>query len=447
MKKYIISISLISMCLLTFGQSFTLDDCKRLALENNRKLKNANLEKKSAELTKKEAYTNYFPSVSAMAVATKFNNDLLEISTPEMNLPVYDGDLSTLANATQFAYIPGMNIGLLDYLNAYSITVLQPVYAGGQIKTGNKLAALAEEISQQNIDLTQGQILVRTEQYYWTVISLQKNMETLLRYEKMLNQLLNDVTVSYESGLVSKSDMLKVQLEINKIKSNKLTLDNATTLLKMTLAQHIGKTYSEDFAVASNDIDIAGPEEFYQTPDKAVQNRPEYQMLNKVVTAEELQRKMAVGERMPTFAVGLAGFGFDMEDEVTNRGMVFASLSVPISDWWSGSYKVKNHDINIDMAQNNLTENTELLQLQIRQNYNTLAESYMQISVAQSNEEQAAEHLKITQDNYDAGIISTSDLLEAQAIHQAALTNLTDAKATYRIKQAQYLESIAELVN
>ncbi|MCW0484602.1 TolC family protein [Gaoshiqia sediminis] len=89
---------------------------------------------------------------------------------------------------------------------------------------------------------------------------------------------------------------------------------------------------------------------------------------------------------------------------------------MPISDWWGGSYKLKEHELKNDAARNNLNEKSELLKLQMEKAYKELTESYQQISVAESLASQAREHLQVVTDNYEAGILSTSDLLEAQAI-------------------------------
>ncbi len=148
---------------------------------------------------------------------------------------------------------------------------------------------------------------------------------------------------------------------------------------------------------------------------------------------------------MPTVAVSLMGQYLDVADQSGTYGIALASVSVPISDWWSGSHKLKEHNLKIDEAENQLDENSELMKLQMQRAYSQLTESYKQIDVAESVLEQATDHLKVVKDNYDAGIMTTSDLLEAQAIYQEAQDGLTDAKSTYQIRQVYYQQAIASL--
>ena len=88
---------------------------------------------------------------------------------------------------------------------------------------------------------------------------------------------------------------------------------------------------------------------------------------------------------------------------------------------------------------NNLDEKSELLQLQISKAYRDLSDSYEQIDIAKTSLIQSLAYQKELEDNYDAGITSTSDLLEARAITQQASDNLIDVKIQYKIKVANYL--------
>ena len=132
---YIILFSLMQISL--FAQVLSLDSCKTLALENNKKLKEAHLESDAAEQAKKEAFTHYFPKIDAAGLVMKSSKSFIEIYVPAMNLPVYNGNPATLPTATEFAYFPGMSMELLDYANAASITAIQPIFSGGCIYYGH----------------------------------------------------------------------------------------------------------------------------------------------------------------------------------------------------------------------------------------------------------------------------------------------------------------------
>ena len=427
------------------AQTLSLDMCKSYAVENNKTIKEARLKVEESEELKKSTYTNFFPHMSADVIMMKANDYLLDIETPEMNLPVYDGNMANLETATEYAYVPGMEIKALDYVNVGMLTITQPVYAGGQVRNGYKLASLGAEVNEEALVLSTQQVIVKTEEYYWSLISLEAKTKTLASYEKLLNSLLSDVQVSYDAGLIGKSDLLKIQLKINEINANKLELENGISLLKMALCQHIGIIYSENMSLADSAFHVVSPEMVFVEPDMALSGRSEYQMLNQAVDAQVLQKHLSKGELMPQIAVGLQGQYIDMADDQNTYGIAFASLSIPISDWWGGSHKLKEHELKVDAAKNSLDENSELLKLQMEKAYKQLSESYQQIEVSKSLEEQAREYLKVVNDNYQAGIMSTSDLLEAQAVLQEAQDGLTDSKSTYQIRQVYYKQAVASL--
>jgi len=135
----------------------------------------------------------------------------------------------------------------------------------------------------------------------------------------------------------------------------------------------------------------------------------------------------------------------DILEQNNTYGLAFATLTIPISDWWGGAHDIKEHNIKIEMAQNRLEESTEMLMLQIEKTYKDLNESVQQIEVSQVSLAQATEHFKVMEDNHKAGLINTSDLLEARALLQQANDDLWDAKANLKIKQAYYLQAIAQL--
>lgn len=428
----------------TAGQTITLDLSKKLALKNNKTLKEAKLNLKISEKVKQHAFTKYFPKVNASAFALRSSDYLLKIRTPEMNLPIYDGNPANLATATQFAYIPPMNIQSLDYANTAIITAIQPIYTGGRIKNGNKLANLGKEVSQYQLNLSINQVLATTESYYWQLVALKEKKATLKSYEKMLLTLQKEVQDFYDAGLVTKSDLLKVKLALNKIEANKLKLDNGTELLKMVFSQHIGIPYQKTMNVNDSIISVLPPETYYIEPSLGLKNRQEYKMLNKAIDAEVLQKKMTKGEFLPELAVGAGELYLDAYKQKNNYGLAFATLSIPLSDWWGGTYKMQKHAIKIKIAKNNLDEKSELLQLQISKAYKDLINSYKQIAVAKIALKQSLEYQKELEDNYDAGLTSTSDLLDAKALAQQAKDEFIDAKSQYKIKVATYLLSVGK---
>ncbi|MEI6864606.1 TolC family protein [Flavicella sp.] len=445
MKHIIVTLLMVStLVFTTTGQNLSLDDCKAYAINNNKNLKNAHLELAAAQKIKQNAFTNYFPKVDAGAFTMKSSSKMIQAETPEINLPVYDGNLASIPGSTEYAYIPGMDIGIMDYLSTGYITAIQPIFAGGRIYNGNKLAELGTSIKSKQLNITTEEVLLKTESLYWTIISLTEKKNTLRGYETLLHSFKKDALVSFDAGLIQKSDVLKIELELNKIEAQKLQLDNGLTMVKMALSQHIGIPYSENLNLTDTSLIINTPLSVFVTPQEALMNRNEYKILNQTVTAEELQQKIAQGEYLPSVGIGVSGYYLDMMDNQNTNTMAFATLSIPISGWWGGSYKNKEHKIKVEIAQNNFFQKSELLQLQIEQTFRDLSESFQQIEVAEATVSQAKEYYFEINNGFNAGIESTTNLLEARALLQQANDTLIDAKAGYKIKLAYYLQATSQ---
>ena len=129
-----------------------------------------------------------------------------------------------------------------------------------------------------------------------------------------------------------------------------------------------------------------------------------------------------------------------MDGKSTSSGLVFGSVKIPISGWWEASHKLKERHIKEEQNRNMVTDNTEKLLLQMQQARNTLDEAFQQIQLSEISVRQAEENLRVSQDNYEAGMVTTSDMLEAQAMVQSSNDNLTSSRCSYQIAMANYLQ-------
>lgn len=422
-------------------RELTLEESINLTLQNNNKVKNSSLEIEAADQIKKSAFTNYFPNVSAGGMMFKADKSLMEMETEGGDLPVYDGNLENLGSATQFAYMPASSLGFLEEGTIGYINAVQPIFAGGRIINGNKLASLSEEVSEYRSNMAKDEAVLKTEEQYWQIVSLEEKLITIEKYEKLLKRLFEIVEDSYNSGIVMKNDVLKVKLSLSEVLLNKSKLNNGIKIAKMAFCQHIGIEYNSSLSLIENLAIKDTPESIYVENKSVVESRNEYKLLKLSVRAEELQTNMKLGEFLPEAGIGVTGqyLKFDDSDSRT-LGMLFGTVSVPISNWWGGAHELEERSIKEDIAENNFKNNSELLLLQMERVWQELTEAYTQYLLSDETKKQAEENLKVNDDSYNNGIIPVSDLLEAQAELQRANDQLTEAKANYLIKRTTYLQ-------
>ena len=398
-------------------QAYSLAQCKKLALENNARMKNARLEVSSARQTKEEAFTNFFPSLSASALGYNANQPLVE------------------------ANLGGMPLALLKNGIVGDITVTQPLFAGGQIVNGNKLAQLGVEVSRFKQEQSEKEVLLTTEVYYWQIISLNEKLKTLAIVEQLVNSLYKDVDAAVKAGVKNRNDLLQVQLRKNSVASDRLQLENGLKLSRMLLGQYVGiKADSLSIEPISFD-EPASPERLRTDHGAALLSTPEYQLLAKNVEANRLQQKITVGKYLPTVGVGASYMYDDLMDKDNTTAMVFAKVSVPLSDWWGGSHAIKKQKFQTMMAQNEQRNNSDLLLIQMQKLWNDVEESYKQVKLAEESVVTATENVRLNTNYYQAGTTTLSDLLDSQLLLQQSRNQHTDAYTQYLIKQTQYLQA------
>ena len=441
-------ITIIVVALITsvtaYGQTtLTLEQSKTLALENNKAIKNSALEIEAAKQVKKNAFTNYFPKVSANVLGFQAINPLIEYKMEGGTLPVYDGNPANLPTATQFAYFPGMELSMFQRSAIGVLNIAQPIYAGGKINTGNKLAQLNVEVKEEQQKLSENEILLKTEQQYWQLISLQEKQKTLEKYELLLQNIRKQVDDAYKSGLIIKNDVLKVQIKQSELEANKNKLLNGKKLATMQFCQTIGIPYDSTL-VLQEVIDVSqSPYQYYTDNQNALTQRTEYQLLEKSVEATQLQTKMKTGDYMPTVAVGLAGYHINMLEKGVNNytnGLAYVSVSIPISDWWGGSYAIKEQKIKQRIAENTFEDTKGLLNLQMEKAWTDVNEAWQQIAIMKETATQAEENLKVSQTGYNSGVVTLSDLLEAQALVAETADKLIEAQTQYKLAVTTYLQ-------
>lgn len=398
-------------------QSYSLAQCKKLALENNARMKNAHLEVSSARQTKEEAFTNFFPSLSASALGYNANQPLVE------------------------ANLGGMPLALLKNGIVGDITVTQPLFAGGQIVNGNKLAQLGVEVSRFKQEQSAKEVLLTTEVYYWQIISLNEKLKTLAIVEQLVNSLYKDVDAAVKAGVKNRNDLLQVQLRKNSVASDRLQLENGLKLSRMLLGQYVGLK-ADSLSIESVSFDEpASPEKLRTDHSAALLTTPEYQLLAKNVEANRLQQKITVGKYLPTVGIGASYMYDDLMDKDNTTAMVFAKVSVPISDWWGGSHAIKKQKFQTMMAQNEQRNNSDLLLIQMQKLWNDVEESYKQVKLAEESVVTATENVRLNTNYYQAGTTTLSDLLDSQLLLQQSRNQHTDAYTQYLIKQTQYLQA------
>ena len=413
MKHISLIIALMLSVTASAQQRYTLDQCRNLALAHNARLKMADNDVMSASQGRKEALTNFFPSLSVGGGGMKSNDYMIKIDMGPQSMEMLDGGW---------------------YANAMASL---PIYAGGRIYNGYKMAKLGVEISEIQRCQTANEVRLTVDQYYWQIVSLTEKVYTLESARCLLDTIQRDVANAVKAGVTKPNDLLQVNLRLNDNRSSYMNVENNIGVLKMLLAQCMGLEADSLELAIDTEHPLESPESLFVSHDNAVLATPEYRLLDKSVEAARLQKKITLGEFLPTVSIS-GGYMFqNFMGPSQNSLMGLVTVSIPIS--WKAPHTMKKQRLACENAETQLGDGREQLVIRMRKSQDDLWNAYQQAILAQKAIEQAAENLRLNENYYKAGISTMSDLLEAQLLHQQSKDRYSEAYSTYEIKKTEYL--------
>lgn len=456
MKKTVLAALAALTCIAAPAQELrlTLEECREMALQNNSSAVGAALDLEAARYQKQEAFAEYFPRVSAMGFGFWAFDPLLEIGVKDI---FGNNDFSNNLQGLIDSYAPmyGLPTSYTTLNRGYlaGVSVMQPIFAGGRIVNGNRLAALGVEAAGLQQEVQRRSTSDEIEGYWWQVVSLQEKRELLAGSKEFVDTLFRDVTAAYEAGLVTEDELLQVKLARNELLSNEVQLDNGLKLAKMNLLNSIGQSYTVisanaseerpyiDSIVLADEVGLPGPPEAYYADEESIAaSMEETRLLELQVEAAELQKKMALGEALPQLAVGATYGYYDFTGKGDFNGLAFATVQIPISDWGKTGAKMKRLQTQVDKAASQRDYLQSQIILGVRQSWVELNSAWSQYQLALDSEAAAEASFGRVERNYEAGMVTIAELLQSQTSLRQASDKRADALNSYRQALRKWLE-------
>lgn len=397
----------------------SLEDCRAMALQNNNKIKAAQLKVDASKSSNDAAKLSSLPSLDASLTAGHFGNPLSTLVPSEL-----------------------LNLGL---------DAKQTIYAGGKVRYSKDISQKSVELSQSQKVLTQTEVLLSVEIGYWRIVQAKEKIILSDKYKKMLEGLKKEFKNSVDAGLTYKNDLLRSEVNLNQAELNSIRAADELVICKLNLAQLIGQPGNTDFAV-TDEVNGSFASLDLLSPDTAADNRPEIAIMKKSIEMEQVQSKMIRADLMPQIGLSVSALGsygkgvnFSNGDNTLGSYYSLLTVNVPVFDWGKNAKKVKEQNLKIESAKAELEENKQLIQIEAQNAYLLLNQSYRKIGLAAASLGQAEENLRLANDRLKAGTIIGKDVLEAQAIWQDAYTSSIDAKVEYNVNMVYYKKATGEL--
>lgn len=468
-------------------QLLTLDSCRSMALRNNKQMGISKLKQDIAANTRKALRTKYLPKVSAIggyefvskeisllnseqkSALNNLGSNLVGNITqqaPSMITNWVQQGLITMEQAQQLSqmfsqYAPTFgshaanaldgigqsitNAFRTDNRNMFAVSVMvrQPIYMGGAITAANKMADIAENMMAVSAESTLQNTLYNIDQAYWQVVSVRQKERLANSFLEVVKKLDSDVEKMIREGVATRADGLKVKVKVNEAEMNVTQAQDGLVLSKMLLCQLCGLPLDSDIKLADEDkedIAIASTAEDMNV-QTAIENRPELKLLQNTVDIARQTTKLVRAAYLPHIALtgGYLATNPNVYDGYRNKfGGVWnigVLVHVPIWNWFEGEYKVRATKAATSMANLELTEAQEKIELQVTQCKFKLREANKKLAMAAKNVEKAEENLRCANLGFHEGVLTATEVMEAQTAWVQALSQKIDAQTEVQLSQ------------
>ena len=434
----------------------TLEECRNLAIQNNKELQISGEKIKMADNEKKAAFTKYFPQLSANGAYMWNQKDinLLDMGALSSSLS------SSLGGLAQLPMIQHLMSGVndmqhLDVQNIWvgNVSLVQPVFMGGKIVNYNQITKFAKQLAESMNNLQLQDLIYKTDETYWQVISLVNKKKLADAYVDLLRKMDSDVTAMIYEGVATEADGLSVKVKLNEAEMAQTKVENGLALTRMLLAQICGLSLEEDLSLAYEKLDNFPVETTQASADlnEAFMNRNELRSLDLATKIYKRKERIALAEMLPN--VALAANYFVTNPNVFNgfkndfAGMfnVGVMVKVPLSGWWEGTYRRNSAKAETRIKTLEWQDAREKIELQVNQSVYKVNEAGKKLIASSRNMENAEENLRCANFGFEEGVIPALNLMEAQTAWVSARSSLIDAQIEVKLTEVYLSKALGKL--
>lgn len=508
MRKLFLYFTLLMVVPMTAQTVYNVEDCRAMALEHNSSIKIAKENVKAARSMKKAAFTHFLPNISATGAyawnqknVSVFPHDLMlpvGVKQPDGSLGIGVGPNSTpTVNAdgtfrfddaainNNFTMIDGKPVPIndkgqpfdpsktpgdlqwknhailpkkafeMDMSNVFvgGINFMQPIFMGGKISQIYSIAGFGEKIAEARTQDAMTDLILEVDEAYWRVVSLENKVKLAQELKKVVSKLDTNITALFDEGMATKADVLKVKVKMNEADLSMIKAENGLNLSRMALNQVCGLPLADIIKLEDEDLDLNPTLVKVIPTEEALQNRPEIQMLTQKNNIARAKEKIVLSEFLPSVALS-GGYivsnpssfnGFDTKfDGMFNFAVV---ATVPLFHFGERVHTLNASRASKVVAQLELEDAKEKIELQINQSAYQSAESLKKQLQTQKSVESAQENLMYANEGFKEGVITASDVLMAQTAWLSAKSENIDAAIDVKLHNLYLQKSLGTLLS
>ena len=464
----------------------SLDSCRAMALRNNRQMGVARTKQEVNANLRKSARTKYLPKVDAIGgyewmskevsilndeqktvlsnMGTSTASSLQNALTPLASQLPAESQMQVAQSMTQFAgalnqvgqhIVDGFRTDTRNTI-AGAVTVTQPLFMGGAIVAANKMADINEDMAANSLEAKQQTILFNIDHAYWQVVSLHHKQKLAESYVELVKKLKSDVQKMIDKGVATKGDGLSVGVRVNEAEIALMEVKDGLVLAKMLVCQLCGLPVDENITLADEESEElrVKSEEFATaegSANVAFDARPELKLLQNTVDLTKQTTNVLKAGNLPQllltggYAISNPNIFNGFEKKFGGFWNVGVLLRIPVWNWGDVKYKVRASKGATTMANLELAEARELVELQVNQSSFRVNEAYKKLEMAQANVANADENLRMANLGFKEGTVSHTIVMEAQTAWQLAQSKKIDAEIGVKLSQVELQKALGTL--
>ncbi|WP_455640110.1 TolC family protein [Parabacteroides sp.] len=437
-------------------QTLTLEECRNLAILNNKELQISGEKVKAANEERKAAFTKYFPQLSAMGGYMWNQKDINLLDMDALSAKL-GSSLGPLAQLPVFGQLMG-GIDEMQHLDMQNIWVggvslVQPVFMGGKIVSYNQITQYARELAESMNNLQLQDVIYKTDETYWQVISLVNKKKLADAYVDLLRKMDSDVTAMIAEGVATQAEGLSVKVKLNEAEMAQTKVDNGLALSRMLLAQICGLPLDEPMALADENIGDfpVRADDTAVDVSEAFANRNELKSLELATKIYQKKERIVLADMLPNVAFSANYLvtnpnvfnGF--KNEFAGMFNIGVMLQVPLSGWWEGTYKRNAARAETRIQTLQLMDAREKVELQVNQSVYKVNEANKKLIASSRNMENAEENLRHANLGFEEGVIPALNLMEAQTAWVSAHSSLIDAQIEVKLTEVYLTKAMGKL--
>ncbi len=428
-RKLALGVLTVTGSLLYSQQSITLKQAIEYALQNKSDALKAKLDISDADAKILEAKAGALPKVNGTANLT-YNPIIQEVSL----------DGRTIKMGQPWVAVAG-------------VQVTQALF-NQQVFIGLKAAKSTKEFYQLNAELTDEQIIERVSNAYFQVFTVEQNQQTLESSYASTEKVRNVIKSLYDNGLSKKIDLDRTNVNLTNIETNIKQSNNGVAQAKNALKFYMGMPIEKDIQLVKEDMEIT-PHLLENTMSS--DNRTEVKVLLKNKELLEYNKKATEAAYYPTVNLtanyNWQGIGpkFPLTNGTSNGvywsdfSAIGLGINVPIFNGFATKSKVQQAQIDLDKLNLDIQETKLSLDLAYQNAKSQIENSLNTLEYQKANVALAEDVLANTKSNYQYGLATLTDLLDAENSLVQAKNNYTNAILDYKIAEVQYYKSKGEL--